>query len=164
MSKHIHKTLVAVAVAVSLAGCQTTQPADDATRTKQEGAAFGALAGAALGALVAGKGDRGKGALIGAAVGAGAGYVAGSEDARNEHINANEAASQLTVCSARPATTLTLRGAASQIARIDIRLHPIAIENANEYAPVASYMTPAIHGPAAPPRIAASITVPKMLP
>jgi hypothetical protein len=34
--------------------------------------------------------------------------------------------------SARPATALTLRGAASQIATIEIRLHPAAIQNANE--------------------------------
>jgi hypothetical protein len=37
-----------------------------------------------------------------------------------------------TSLSARPATALTLPGAASQIARIEMTLHPVAIQNATK--------------------------------
>ena len=51
---------------------------------RKKGAVIGTGAGAATGAVVAGKGHRTKGAIIGGAVGAGAGYAIGrSKDKKN---------------------------------------------------------------------------------
>ena len=63
--------LTSLLIGALLAGCAT----NPYTGERQVGkSAIGAVGGAALGALVAGKGDRNKGALIGAALGGGAGY------------------------------------------------------------------------------------------
>lgn len=80
------KTLVAGAVALSLAGCETMENTDDSTRTKTEGAVAGAVVGALLGAAIGGDA---KGAAIGAAIGGGTGYLIGSEVAKRKQQYAN---------------------------------------------------------------------------
>lgn len=65
------KKLTGLLILSLLVGCTTNPYSGE----KQVGkSAIGAATGAALGALVAGKGDRNKGALIGAALGGSAGY------------------------------------------------------------------------------------------
>lgn len=74
------KQLVAVLVGTSLlAGC-TTDPYTGESKASK--AAIGAGVGAVLGAAVAGKHDRGKGAAIGAALGGGTGYYLDRQEAK----------------------------------------------------------------------------------
>ena len=71
--------VVAVTIAVGTAGCTTINPYTEEKQTAKAtgGATIGGRAGAILGAAVAGRGDRAKGALLGAGVGAVAGGSAG---------------------------------------------------------------------------------------
>ncbi len=64
----------------------TSSSEEDASRTRTEGAVFGAVIGGLLGAAI---GDS-EGALIGAAVGAGAGYLIGDEIAERKQNYARE--------------------------------------------------------------------------
>jgi hypothetical protein len=58
---------------------------------------------------------------------------------RRGRLSPSSASAQLAArCAARPGTALTLPGAAAQIVRIEIRLHPAATQNAIEYVPVTS--------------------------
>src|SRR3954452_21158991 len=63
-----------------------------------------------------------------------------------------------------PGTTRIFLGAAIQIAAADAAQQPMAKRKARVYLPVASWTTPAAHGPAAPPPIMATVTAPKMAP
>jgi len=98
------RKLAAIVVLFLLSGCAATNGSpdsasttDDAVRTKQEGAAFGALlgglVGAAAGALLV-KNNRGQGAAIGLGVGAlggaAAGYMYGTTVAERKQQYANE--------------------------------------------------------------------------
>jgi outer membrane protein OmpA-like peptidoglycan-associated protein len=67
MNRTTSSSIVAIAVALALTACET------AGKRTAIGAGAGAAAGAGTGALVAGKGNRGVGALVGAGVGALAG-------------------------------------------------------------------------------------------
>jgi outer membrane protein OmpA-like peptidoglycan-associated protein len=68
-----------LSIAVGMAGCTTINPYTEEKQTARAtgGATIGGIAGALLGAAVAGRGDRAKGALVGAGVGAIAGGSAG---------------------------------------------------------------------------------------
>lgn len=74
---------VAVAIAVALTGCQTTNPYTGETEVNKttKGAGIGAIGGAIAGALISGKR---KSVLIGAGIGALAGGVAGNYMDRQE--------------------------------------------------------------------------------
>lgn len=80
------KIAMAALVSASLGGCASTESMDDATQTKLEGTAIGALLGAALGAAIGGS----DGVAIGAAIGAGAGFIAGNEVAKRKAKYAND--------------------------------------------------------------------------
>ena len=71
--------VVSLSIAVGVTGCSTINPYTEEKQTSKAtgGAAIGGIAGALLGAAVAKRGDRAKGALIGAGVGAVAGGSAG---------------------------------------------------------------------------------------
>lgn len=98
----LFRRLIIVAVLFGiLSGCATTGTTtdsgsigSDATRTKAEGTAFGALIGAALGAgvgaLVDGSDGALKGAMIGGGVGAVAGYIGGKTVAERKQQYVNE--------------------------------------------------------------------------
>lgn len=83
IQKRISVAVVAVC-ALSLAGCQTTNPYTGQQQTSKSTSygIGGALAGAAIGALVDGGDGAWKGALIGGAAGMGAGYQVDQQEAR----------------------------------------------------------------------------------
>jgi outer membrane protein OmpA-like peptidoglycan-associated protein len=85
-------TILAIAIALTLSGCATKQPASDAPVTKRDktvkGAAIGAASGAVLGAVV-GEGEADKiliGAAVGAGIGAGVGAYMDKQEARLARI------------------------------------------------------------------------------
>lgn len=71
-AKHYWAKFAIVAFTLIAAGCSSIDPYTGERRTSRAtyGSGMGAAGGAAVGALVAGKGDRTEGALIGAAAGA----------------------------------------------------------------------------------------------
>lgn len=71
-------TVLAAAALIALTGCAQNPFYGDNAQTAR-GAAIGAGAGAVLGNVVSGKGDRSKGALIGAAIGATVGGLIGRQ-------------------------------------------------------------------------------------
>lgn len=74
MSSHMTKSTIALAAALTLAGCASL-PYSPKTGTTVGGAAIGA----AVGATVAGDEDEKMGAVLGAVLGAAAGYVIGAK-------------------------------------------------------------------------------------
>lgn len=83
----LKRNLTALAVAVSLSACMSTDPytGEQKVSNTAQGAGWGALAGAVVGAA-ANKDDRGKGAAVGAvggaAIGGGIGYYMDNQEAR----------------------------------------------------------------------------------
>lgn len=72
-------TILAAFALFALSSCQTHT---------QRGALHGGLGGAAIGAAVAGDGNRAEGALIGGAIGSAAGAAVGSgKDRRHRHYH-----------------------------------------------------------------------------
>ena len=89
----MNKTLLVVALATALAGCQTTDPytGEEKVNNTTKGAAIGAVAGAVLGRLTSSDGDRKKGILTGALAGAAAGggigyYMDRQEEALRQEL------------------------------------------------------------------------------
>lgn len=77
------KTTLAAAATLLIAGCAQNPYVGDTANTAR-GATIGAGAGAVLGGVVSGKGDRTKGGLIGAAVGATVGGLIGRQMDKQE--------------------------------------------------------------------------------
>jgi len=102
MKPSLHKALALIVALCFLSGCAAksggpNSQTDDATRTKTEGTAFGAILGGLVGAAAGAafdSGNRGRGALIGAGIGAvaggTAGYMYGSSVAERKQQYANE--------------------------------------------------------------------------
>ena len=89
---HKMKTILALALVVSLSGCAALTGGEDGYTTKRDktkkGAAYGAAGGAVLGAIL-GEGDLEdilKGAAIGAGVGAGVGAYMDAQQEKLAHI------------------------------------------------------------------------------
>lgn len=80
--KRANKTILALSAAALATTTACTDPAyvgaDDPNRNTKQGAVAGAGLGAILGAIVAGDGNRGRGAMTGAVAGAAAGVIGGS--------------------------------------------------------------------------------------